>query len=208
MSNPLPFLTSSELKKLDIDKSKTGVVTNVTKASDSAGASVGSEETLRPVNTEDVTTVDYSDDERPQIGNKVALAEPEQAKVEVTEYGVTEDGLAIVDVSKYGGKLVRMANGQALWRGQPHNWKPGPGRPKQALRDVMTQTLAKALPKLAKILQEEDLKKLSHRDRMKILDFLAKYGLGPEKDTQEASGTITAKLLILPPYNFLKMNSS
>jgi len=134
----------------------------------------------------------------PEVGNIEDLADVSEETASEAPYGYTDEGLAILDVSQYGGKLVRQADGRALWRGRPHSWKPGPGRPKQEIRDMLNLTLEKAIPKLAKILETEDLSKLSHRDRMRILDFLAKYGLGPERNEVEATAHSAAKLLILP----------
>ncbi len=101
----------------------------------------------------------------------------------------------VLDESPHGGKLITQPRGGALWRGAPRNIVPGPGRPPDRIRAIMRQSLDEALPSVQGLLEDPDL---SARDRVRVLEFLAKYGLGPVSKDQDQAGGIPAKLLILP----------
>ena len=94
-----------------------------------------------------------------------------------------------------GRVLAKVESGGALIRSEHRRDKSRLGRPSNELREIMQRSLAEALPDLIYLLSTQDL---TVSDRLKIMEFLAKYGLGQRKEGTESAVAIKAKVLMLP----------
>ena len=74
--------------------------------------------------------------------------------------------------------LVPQQHGGALRVGNPGN-RGGPGRPPSALRARLRGSLDERVGVLEQIADDESA---SHRDRIKAVDVLARYGLGTVRE--------------------------
>jgi hypothetical protein len=92
------------------------------------------------------------------------------------------------------GALVPQSHGGALRNGGTN--KGGPGRPPSVLREKMRGALVDRIPIAAQIADDP---KASQADRLRALDFLAKYGLGTRQEVMgEDGGVLRHGVVILP----------
>src|SRR5690349_475991 len=93
------------------------------------------------------------------------------------------------------GELVPQPHGGAIKHGNPKGIDL-PGRPPSELRARMRGSLEERLHIAEEIADDETS---SPADRMKALDFLAKYGLGTKQEvTGEDGAPVHAGVVILP----------
>lgn len=96
---------------------------------------------------------------------------------------------------KPAGELVPQPHGGAIKRGNPKGIDL-PGRPPSELRARMRGSLEERLHIAAAIADDKDA---TNADRLKALDFLARYGLGTKQEvTGEDGAPVHAGVVILP----------
>ncbi|MBI3567555.1 MAG: hypothetical protein HY084_05060 [Gemmatimonadetes bacterium] len=94
------------------------------------------------------------------------------------------------------GGLVPMPHGGALRNGGPN--RGGPGRPKDALRATMRDSLEALLPVAVAIACDETA---AACDRLRSIEFLARYGLGSADSdrTVEVDARRITGVIMMPP---------
>ncbi len=92
-------------------------------------------------------------------------------------------------------ELVQQQHGGALKVGNPGN-RGGPGRLPSALRERLRGSLDERVVVLEQIADDESA---SHRDRIRAIDTLAKYGLGQirEVSVDDVRGKLGATIELL-----------
>ena len=92
------------------------------------------------------------------------------------------------------GGLIEQPHGGAIRRGSEKGNTPGTGRPPSELRRKMRGSLETRLHIAEEI---ADSPTAAYSDRMKALDFLAKYGLGTRQEvTGEDGAAIPTEIVV------------